>query len=439
MCKCPGVTEETVGQRLRRLRTDRGMSQRELSSPGVSYAYISRIEAGTRVPSVKALRKLARKLGVSAEYLETGSDVTESDLRELRLTQAELDLRLEEDPGSAERALRELLGEAEGAGDVHSVRRATIALGLAAFSGNRLGEAIALLERVVHEYELNPSMRPDVYATLGRAYAMQGRAGDAAALFESCLAGLADDTPEDRHARIRFTTYLSFALTDAGELERAEEALRGVVNEVEGFADPYTQVRIYWSLGRLAGLQGRPADALEQFRRAVGILEATEDTLHLARAHLACAWSLIENERAEDAGPYLEAAEQLLGTKPAPADLAALRAEQARRAVALGQADAAVDYANEALAATGDAFAEERGIASLALAQGLAMRRDTDRATEAFRESVEAFQQAGKHGEAAQAYQAWGRMLREAGREAEAMDAFDRAADLAVRSTRAEA
>ncbi len=50
------------------------MSQRELSQPGVSYAYISRIEAGVRTPSVKVLRKLAPKLGVSVSWLETGED-----------------------------------------------------------------------------------------------------------------------------------------------------------------------------------------------------------------------------------------------------------------------------------------------------------------------------------------------------------------------------
>src|SRR5436853_5789401 len=37
---------ESIGERLRRLRLDRGLSQRELASHGVSYAYISRIEAG---------------------------------------------------------------------------------------------------------------------------------------------------------------------------------------------------------------------------------------------------------------------------------------------------------------------------------------------------------------------------------------------------------
>ena len=48
------------------------MANVSVGAAGVSYAYISRIEAGVREPSVKALRKLAEKLGVSVEQLETG-------------------------------------------------------------------------------------------------------------------------------------------------------------------------------------------------------------------------------------------------------------------------------------------------------------------------------------------------------------------------------
>src|SRR5487761_1377418 len=89
-----GTARETIGARLKRLRLDRGLSQRELAVPGVSYAYISRIEAGTRQPSVKALRKLAAQLGVTADYLETGSELDPAGARELRLADAELALRL---------------------------------------------------------------------------------------------------------------------------------------------------------------------------------------------------------------------------------------------------------------------------------------------------------------------------------------------------------
>src|SRR6266513_4093984 len=122
---------ETVGQRLRRLRQENGFSQRELASPGVSYAYISRIEAGARRPSVKALRQLARKLGVSVEYLETGSDLREVDERELRLADAELELRLAEDGEKALEIVRQILDDASAAGDSTSTLRARVAIGLA--------------------------------------------------------------------------------------------------------------------------------------------------------------------------------------------------------------------------------------------------------------------------------------------------------------------
>ena len=63
---------ETIGQRIKRLRLERGLSQRDLSLPGLSYAYISRIEADARTPSTKALRKMANRLGVTVEHLEQG-------------------------------------------------------------------------------------------------------------------------------------------------------------------------------------------------------------------------------------------------------------------------------------------------------------------------------------------------------------------------------
>lgn len=49
-----------------------GLSQRQLSFPGCSAAYISRLEAGDRVPSLQLLRKLAAKLNADDEYLATG-------------------------------------------------------------------------------------------------------------------------------------------------------------------------------------------------------------------------------------------------------------------------------------------------------------------------------------------------------------------------------
>src|SRR2546423_9335811 len=57
------VTTETVGERIRRLRLSRGISQRELSAPGISYAYISRIENGGRNPPPQAPPPIAGRPG----------------------------------------------------------------------------------------------------------------------------------------------------------------------------------------------------------------------------------------------------------------------------------------------------------------------------------------------------------------------------------------
>jgi transcriptional regulator with XRE-family HTH domain len=75
----------TVGDRIRERRLALGLSQRELACEGVTYAYISRLEANTRQPSVKALRKLAPKLGVSPHGLETGQDHPPEELARLVL------------------------------------------------------------------------------------------------------------------------------------------------------------------------------------------------------------------------------------------------------------------------------------------------------------------------------------------------------------------
>src|SRR5688572_4330760 len=81
-----------VGRRLKEARLAAGLSQRALSLPGCSSAYISRLEAGDRVPSLQLLRKLALKLGADEEYLARG--VTRVEQAPVELVEAEVALRL---------------------------------------------------------------------------------------------------------------------------------------------------------------------------------------------------------------------------------------------------------------------------------------------------------------------------------------------------------
>lgn len=427
---------ESIGQRLRRLRGESGLSQRELSSPGVSYAYISRIEAGTRQPSIKALRKLARKLGVTTEYLETGYEIGAEERREMRLADAELALRLGNDRSAAERELHDLLAEALEAADAEAATRARMALGASALERGVPSDAVALLEEAVAAGKILPSARPDVFAQLGRAYAALGETERAVGLFRRCIEEVEETEPENESARTSYAIYLSHALTDAGDLELAREVLSEALEASSSLADPYTRIKLYWSLARVAAVRENHAVALRHARRAIALLEATEDTVQLGRAHLLCGGILLRQGRGEDAGPQLDRAEQLLGPHAARPDLAYLRTEQAKRAAAVGEGDEAVRRAREALAILGEADPAERGAAGLALAEGLTLGGEEPAAIEAYRRAVEAFEQAGKTQECAEAYRAWARLLRRAGREGEALDVLEKAAELGTRPSR---
>lgn len=419
---------ETVGERLRRLRLERGLSQRDLSSPGVSYAYISRIEAGARRPSVKALRMLAQKLGVTAEYLETGSEIGAAEARELRLADLELRQRLEGDAPAAD--LEEILAEATTDADSAAAARALIALGLIASEEGDHPRAIERFEQALASEHVNAAGRPDVYLELAHMYAAAGSPSRAVELLERGLEELKSFAPEDSATRIRFSTYLSYALTDLGELTRARAVVSEALFESDEVTDPYTRVRLYWSLGRIAGEQANARTALESFRRAIALLEATDDTLHLARAHMACAeMVMVPGEEGDVADPHLESAERLLGPKAAAKDLAMLRRLQALAAARSHEYERAEDLGQQALEFATD-LPNEAGQAWRAVAEARAGAGDPG-ADEAFREAIELLHSSGTVRDYANVLRAYGRYLRDVGHEHEALDVFERAANVA--------
>jgi tetratricopeptide (TPR) repeat protein len=415
---------------LREIERGRGLSMRELAEAGVSYAYISRIEAGARQPSVRVLRRLARRLGVSPEYLETGVDLGPAESREMRLRDAELELRLAETTAGAEASLAAILAEAEADGDARSAARARAGLGLAALRRGEYGRAIAELEAVVASGAVTPASQPEIYGLLGRAYADAGDPERAVALFEECLACLDPDHPAQSTTSARFAIYLSYALADAGDLGRAREVLAPVLDRADEVVDPYMRVRLYWSQARLAAQSHDPRTALDNLRRAVALLEASEDTRQLGRAHLLWAEILIGEGRAEEARPHLELAERCLGSVPDHEDLCWLRTQQARQAASSGRFDEAVACAREAVQLLGQGDPRERAKAHWALACALAGRGEMEQADAAFRRAFALFTRTRSQGEAAQVCRDWARALEAAGRGEAASEILAEAVEL---------
>src|SRR5918912_1806430 len=69
-----------LGERVRRLRNERGLTQTELAAARVSKEYISQIETGKTRPTQQTVSWLAECLGVDPHYLEDG--VSDRDYRE---------------------------------------------------------------------------------------------------------------------------------------------------------------------------------------------------------------------------------------------------------------------------------------------------------------------------------------------------------------------
>jgi transcriptional regulator with XRE-family HTH domain len=431
-----GLTTESMGGRIKRLRLARGLSQRDIAGPGVSHAYVSRIEAGSRMPSVRALRWLARRLEVSVDYLETGRDLDQAGERELQMSDVELRLRLDQPTSDVEDEIEAILIEARQAGDSDIVSRGLVALGLAAARTGRTFQAAERLEAAIAAHPVSAPARPDVYSTLAQSYVALGVPDRAVATLERCLAETTEMVPDDLTMHVRYATYLSFALTDAGEYERARTLIKDTLRRAGPDPDPFTRVRLYWSLARLSGIEGRSAQALDYIRRAIALLEATEDTLDLARAYLMAAGVEATEGELVAARESCVRAQRLLGTSPEPVDLGMLRIVQARTAEDPREA---IRFAREAVDLLGDYHGGEQGSAVLALAVAFGRQSDVTGAEAAYRRAVDLLSVHGRRAEAAEACLEWANLLDADGRGDEAEELRARAHGLEPAKRAAEA
>ena len=67
---------EKIGERVRKLRTERNWTQRALGDlAGLGSSYASYVESGKRHPNSLTLRRLAHAFGISLQELVEGTDV----------------------------------------------------------------------------------------------------------------------------------------------------------------------------------------------------------------------------------------------------------------------------------------------------------------------------------------------------------------------------
>lgn len=322
-----------VGKRLKAARERGGLSQRQLSFPGCSPAYISRIESGDRIPSLQLLRELGRRLDVSEDYLATGAN--SSGGRSATFLEAEVAVRL----GELDEA-EKLYGQAsEQAGDGTARGDAAAGLGQIAFRRGDPRTALRRFEEALEFYGNDEWHHPDLADSLGRAYAMIGELESAIAVFERCWTEA--ERRQDSLLALQFSVLLAHALIDAGNLGRAEELLGSALAAGKGSLSPSVRAQLYWSQSRLHDERNDPETASRYARRALELLMLTEDTYRTARAHQLLAHIELNRGNADRALELLEQGWPLLEASGNKLERAQYRLEEARALAMLGRREEA--------------------------------------------------------------------------------------------------
>ena len=273
---------------------------------------------------------LARKLGVSPVYLETGSRSTRRRSASSGSPQRSSSCGSSDDPSGVDRDLHGLVEESIQAGDLAAAARGETTLGLVAFGEGDVPATIELLERALTRTDPSPSAQPDFYATLGRAYSMHGDPDKAVALFRSCLERLAAEEPAHRRLHpLRDLSQLR-ALRPERHPGRAGRGARRPRAGAGGLRSLHARAPV---LGAGAPGRGARARARGSRQRAACDRVARGDRGHAppgpgapARASIL----MLPGGDPDQAHEQLERAEELFGPRAASGDLGHLRTVQAR-------------------------------------------------------------------------------------------------------------
>jgi tetratricopeptide (TPR) repeat protein len=385
---------------------------------GCTAAYISRIEAGDRIPSLQLLRRLGELLGVGADYLATGVDRIEESAD---LVQAEAALRFGE-AEVAEKIFRDALSRPLSRTDR---ARAEAGLGQIAFAAGDHHTAVASLEHALELAGAKPGQElAGVADTLGRAYATLGDHESAIGLFERWLEEAKQR--DDRLEIARFSILLANTLIDTGLFGRAQELLGSALALASGWADPFLRARLYWSQSRLHGLRQESALAVRYAKKAIEILELTEHTVYLARAHQLLAFLEIEQGNADEALALLRRGRELLGDEGGRVEVAKFKLEESRALAAAGRAEEAGAVAMEVIPLLGESDPDDAGRAYLTLADVFDQIGDRARALELCELAVESLEQHGLP-YLSEAYARLGELHKAEGRTDEALELLEKA------------
>ncbi|WP_308312598.1 helix-turn-helix transcriptional regulator [Streptomyces sp. ISL-11] len=416
-----------IGRRVLRLRTERGLTQRQLAEPAYTAAYVSTLEAGKVRPSGTALRHLAERLGTTVEELTTGRSPRLATEVRMRLTDARRALATgaAEDAAALFGALRE---EAAGLGLAPEEAGALLGLGDCALETGDLTEArehFAAAERLLADEPL-PRRVP---ALRGRATAhlLAGELRYACYLLETAVDELNASGMHDPDALLLLYTASIAPYMDMGAHARAAHAAELALTLAPQVDNPALVAGMHRGVARTLIAEGRIAEADASLAKAQELYLQLHIRTELAHCHWMRGYVRAQNGDLDGAESELRTARDMLASKRAALFTVQVEVELADVLRRRGKAAEAKALLSPLLAPS--ALGAERGAVHAGGAHRLLgliaeERGETESAEEHYCAALSLLERTGAAGDLADLCRLLGDLLRRTGRIDAALDAY---------------
>ncbi|MFC9330442.1 tetratricopeptide repeat protein [Kitasatospora sp. NPDC057015] len=420
-----GADAADIGERVQRLRRERGLTQRKLAEPAYTAAYVSTLEAGRVRPSEAALRHLAERLGVTFDELATGRPAHLATELRLALAEAHGALAAGDTAVAAER-FADCLGRADRYGLPALRPAALLGLGDCALESGELDRAREYFEEAERLQAGEPLPRRAA-AVRGRAVAhlLAGELRYACYLLESTIDQLNASGLHDPDALLLLYSAAIGPYMDMGAHARAAQAAELALALAPGATDPALVAGMHRSVARTLIAEGRTAEADASLAKAQELYQRLRLSTDLAKCHWMRGYVHAQAGELDRAESELRTARSMLASRNAVlftdqvevelADVLRRRGRPAEAGALLGSLLDRIGPERGAVHAAG----AHRLLGLIAEDGG-----DTELAEEHYVSALSLLERAGAAGDLADLCRLLGDLLRRAGRVEAALDVY---------------
>ena len=388
--KAKGPIDPGVGQKVRELRTSRGMTQAALAGPDFSKGFISLLETGRTRISLRAAHVLAARLGVEVTDLLSAPTTDRQDL-EFMLLRAEQELRAGQTKTTMEIAAK-WTSKASGILRARFQRLQARAL----IETTRSPEAVQLLDEALRAFR---SLGAKAFAArtlydLARAHMRVGAPGEAVRYALQSEHAIERGDVIDRTLELEIHQFLAsiyYGLGDVASAQIRSERARAIAEDA---ADPAALAKLYGSLALTRYEEGDKEAALAYARKSIEAHDALGQHEKVAETWNTLGWLFIKRAQYGKAADARELAEKAVDLDGPRLKARALLL-RARAIASAGGSLAEVRRAfDEAIAAHKGESPREQARAHQAYGDALAERKQ---AADAYAEARKASELAGVH------------------------------------------